>query len=508
MGSEFIERNKRKSLWAALLLIFRGRGKYAVVLFVAGLVSVPFLLPAEKLGALMSFPPVAAVMRAIGFGGSDFLASSDPGSQDIMAAEMARAEHVSKSSSFWDRFLKRANAPLPPAGSPSSMDMMHGGREIFGPPVIKDKDSKQPKADEVKGAVSPEEQAKNPDAGAVDLQGAPGGAPGGAAGGDGGSMYGDMPDMAGGGGFYGSAPYANRTLLSSPGGTADKASGMYNRAVNQTGDRVPPPGSPRRLAGKMGRVSGFAWRNMGRNRSRSAAVGRLNNKKPMFQLSEAFSMAGMAFESGTPEYETSYGGAVYDGNEVDADFLQTDAITPTVPSSAFANSLIGNVDALNQAAIDCANAATEEGAQAATDATDMAEIQDTMDFEDPPSCCNGSAVNRWNKKVDGDSGSGDRKLQLGLVGLCNESNALTRVVTDKCQTEFNAMPCHKYADMHITCHWYSCLVEILCWIVVFAVGGIVLTTLALTGVFGDDAGDWVKGVVRWMSGYDMPEAEG
>ena len=416
---------------------------------------------------------------------------------------MARAEHVSKSSSFWDRFLRAANAPLPPAGSPSSMDMLRGGGDVFGPPVIKDDGSKPPKADEVKGVASPQEQSKDPNAGAVSLQGAPG-----AGGGDGGSMYGDLMAGAGGGGegFYSAAPYADRTLLSSPGGTADKASGMYNRAANQTEDRVPAPGSPKRLNGKMGRVSGFSWKKMGKNTSRSGAVNKLNNKKPMFQLSETFAMAGMAFESRTPEFETAYGGATYDGNEVDADFLQSDAIAPTVPSAAFAGSLIGNVDALNQKALDCAAAGAAEGAQAATDATDMKEIQDTMDFENPPSCCNGSAVRRWNRKVDGDPGNGDPKYQKGLVGLCTESNELTRIVTTKCETEYDPMPCNKYADMHITCHWYSCLVEILCWIVVFAVGGIVLTTLALTGVLGDDAGAWVKGVVRWMSGYDMPES--
>ena len=71
MGSEFIERNKRKSMLSALLLLLGGKVKYVAVLLVAGAVSVPFLVPSETLSRITAFPAVAAVLHAVGLGGSD-----------------------------------------------------------------------------------------------------------------------------------------------------------------------------------------------------------------------------------------------------------------------------------------------------------------------------------------------------------------------------------------------------------------------------------------------------
>ena len=99
MGSKFVEKHKRKSLLAALLLIFRGRAKYVGVLLILAVLSVPFVISGETFGRIVMFQPVAAFLRTVGLG-SIVSAINPKYSNDMMKAALDRAAADSAQNSF------------------------------------------------------------------------------------------------------------------------------------------------------------------------------------------------------------------------------------------------------------------------------------------------------------------------------------------------------------------------------------------------------------------------
>ena len=486
MGSEFLERNKRKSALAALLLLFSGRGKYVATLFVAGLVSVPFLISGERLDKIMAFPSVAAAMRAVGLGGAD----AQPGNAAAMMAAAGR-EAGGKEASFWEKYLRAVNAPLPPAGATSTMAMLRGGGDVFGPPVLKDKDDGKPvRPDKVKGAVNAEERRAGDTGDSVNLAGLVGSAGGG--GGDG--IYGNlMGENLGDRQGAGAGPYAGRDVLTGP-GTASKASGMYSHVLDQSAEKVPVPGSPVKTKSRMGRVSNFAWKNMNTKTSKSRALGHLvkDNKRPMFQLSQAFTTGTMAYDSSTPEYEQSYSGATYDGNDVDADFLQGDAIVPATPNASFTG-MLGGVDQLQQQAELCSEASGKEGKQVGDLVSLMTKKSAEIDPNNPPSCCD-SGVGHWNDTLQ------------KLHDYCIAYTTTTATLDAACQTLSAVIICQGYLDMHINpCSWLHCLFA---WLLMFIVGSFlgvvgllaVFSTMCGWNLFGSSVTNFVDGCMKWITG--------
>ena len=447
MGSKFIEKHKRKSVLAALLFLFRGRGKYIGIMLVVALLSGPFVISGETLGRIIELRPVAAFLRSVGMG-SVVSAINPKYSNDLLKAAFDKAVEDGANNSFWNKFLKSINATMPPAGSASSMTMLRGGGDIFGLPRIKDAKGAgaKPGPGQVKGAVNDEERERGETGDAVDLESLLAGMSG-RDGAGGGGLYGDLMGQnlagrfEGGGASAGSAPYLNRAMFgggksSSGGGSVSgKSAGMYNNVMGQSGSKVPVPGAPQKInTKKMGKVSGFTWKNVGYKTRTNAMNAKIGDKKPMFQLAETFSMTSSASKSKTTAYEAqaAYTGATYDGNDVNLDVIQTDATPPVLPDNAYAGDVMGNAEQLQQVAKDCSDSQGTNGAKMSEDAAQIDNTNKTMGSA--PQCYNHGAVAAWNAKV------AQQKV------LCQDFNVNNAILSGKCQTDTHPMDCAIYSN--------------------------------------------------------------
>jgi hypothetical protein len=476
MASDFIERNKRKTLLAALLLFLGGRGKYVALLLVAGLVSLPFLLSGERLEKILSFPAVASALRAVGLAQP----VAEPTGELAMSAPAS-----GKDAKFWDRFLRAVNAPLPPARTTtSSMEMLKGGLASAGPVAIKE-DKKTP-AGKVKGVVNAEERAKGDTAPGVDMQDLLAGGSG--VEGPGGSMGNAL------GGVYGNAgPYANRTILARPTGAGDSYSGTYNQVMRKAGEGVPVPGSPAKVNARLGRVSSFNWSKANARNARANAPAKAAGKRNIDRLVEAFATGTMAFDSNRPETQSSYAGAVFDGNPMQESVMDTgDVVVPSVPSTAFANSLVSAASAMLAGAEACSAVASGSGNKMSDIGAEMKRIQATINYKDPPGCCwwDDSERNDWNKKMD------------ILYSKCGELNAEGLKISQACPgdpgTEYRPMKCDGYTKFKISCDPLDCLWELFVW---FMLGPLVITFAVLGAATGWWNGhSWVMSIINRLTG--------
>ncbi len=439
MGSKFIERNKRRSIFAALLFALSGRGKYVAILLVVTALSVPFVISGETLNSMVELRPIAAFLKSVGLGG--LVSKFNPGhANDILKSALEKSAEDSKADSFWARFLKSVNPTPPPGGGPSSIAMVRGGGD-FGPAEIKDDKVVRGR---VKGVVNAEERARGENGGDVDLEGLLSKMS------EGGGLYGSIMAEGPGDGGGGSGPYLNGSMMDGPGGVGDTASGMYGDALSQAGSKVPVPGSPQKIRSRaMGRVSGFSWKNAGYSSKKAANPNlKTGNKKPMFQLAETFAMTGAAYNSTGYEYQAAYTGSTYDGNKVDGEVIQTDTEAPGVPAAGYAGDLLSGVTGSQDQADVCADAQGDEGANMSEDANKMDDTAKTLGK--PPKCCNHGAVSRWNKKID------------SIIAYCNDFNANQAPLATACQENSSPMDCSSYSGMKIKpCSWLMCILAIL-----------------------------------------------
>ncbi len=497
MGSKFVGKHKRKSVFAALLFIFQGRTKYIGILLVLTILSIPFVISGETLSRMIELRPVAAFLRGVGLG--SLVSVINPKySNDMLRAAMDRAAADSAQGSFWAKFLKSVNATLPPAGGPSSLDLVRGGGDIFGPPVIKDgKDSKRGPG-QVKGVVNDQERERGETGDEVNLQGLLAGGPGA---GNGGGLYGDLMGRNMSGSYDGGAgagPYVSPAMMSGSAGVGGRSAGMYSNVMGQAGSKVPVPGSPKKVnARRMGRVSGFSWKNVGYRTSSAKMDVRLNSKKPMFQLAETFSMTGAAFksESAALEYQAAYTGSTYDGNDANLDVIQTDAGAPVVPDTSFTGDLITNTSGLQDQAKACSDAQGTYGAQMSTDGRLMEDTGNSLGS--PPSCCSGG-VGAWNAKV------------ARIISYCNDYNVNEAQLAGACQNRSSPMDCGSYNSLHINpCSWLHCFLAMLLMIFLggllglgfaIAIGVVAISSmLGSSNIFGP-VGTLVEGFISKIAG--------
>lgn len=506
MANKFVEKHKRKSVLAALLFIFQGKTKYIGIMLIVMILSVPFVISGETLNGIMELPPVAAFLKSVGL--SSVLSTLNPKySNDQLKAAMDKAAEDSGQNSFWAKFLKSINATMPPADGPSSMAMIRGGGDVFGPAVIKDdKDGKRGPG-QVKGVMNAEERANGENGGDVDLEGL---IAGGNAGRDGG-LYGDVmgQNLAGrfgdGGSAAGAGPYMNRSAMNGSGMSAGgQAAGMYNHVLGQAASKVPVPGAPKKVNAKlMGRVSGFSWKNVGYKTSKAKVDVKLTSKKPMFQLAQTFAMTGSAFKAkdSALEYQAAYTGTTYDGNDANLDAIQTDAAAPAVPDTGFTGALMTGVGDLQTKAKICTDAQGKEGAKMSEDGKAMDDISKTLGKQ--PKCCSGG-VGAWNSKVN------------RIIYYCNDFNVNEAGLAAKCQNKSNQMDCNKYSSMHINpCSWWKCFLAIL--LIILCIGllaglvvglavGVGISAFVAAGVAGFGMGivsvatDWVDGFISMIAG--------
>ncbi|HBB66110.1 MAG: hypothetical protein A2X28_10775 [Elusimicrobia bacterium GWA2_56_46] len=424
MGSEFVDKHRRKSLLTLLLLIVRGRARYVTIALLVAAASLPFVISGETLSRLFEMPPVAAALRMAGLGG--LAASFNPKySGEFVKAAIDRAALESARTSYWNRLMSAVSSALPCRGegcsNVSSIAMVTGGAEL-SMPVSRKAGGKRAGSGQVMGVVNAEERARGEDGGAVDLAGIPVSPESG--------LYGDTmgQNLADRYSSGGSAPYADRSALSGP-GAGSRQEGIYSTAMNQSGARVPIPGGPRRVnARRMGRVSGFSWKNVG-YRTRSAAVDKqVGSRRPLFQLAETYSATGSASRSqdSAYEYQAAYTGSTYDGNDVNLDVIQTDDNPPVVPEGGFTDSL-NDVTGLQRQAENCANAQSVQGARMSEDAAEMDRISQRSS---PPPCY--GDIGPWNAGV---ARQGE---------LCRDFNANQTELANACQTSNTPMDCGIY----------------------------------------------------------------
>ncbi|OGS08584.1 MAG: hypothetical protein A2270_01965 [Elusimicrobia bacterium RIFOXYA12_FULL_51_18] len=422
MGNKFIEQHKRKSLLASLLFMFAGRAKYVVIVLLVAVASLPFVVSAEMAARFFEMPPVAAALRMVGLG--SVVSSLNPtySREFVKAAIDKAAADNSAQASYWSRLM---GAVLPfgtRSGGDSSLAMVKGGAEIF-----KGGASRPGK---VKSAVSVEDQARGEGADTVDLDGIlnnPAGA-------DGRGLYGDlMGDSLAGRYSSGESagPYADKNLVSQPGGSVSRVESLYSSSFIKANDRVPVPAKPQKLKTKMmGRASGFSWKNVGYKTRNAKMDVRLNSKRPMFQLAETFGMTSSASrdKNTAPEYQAAYTGTTYDGNAVNLNVIQTDDTPPSVPDTGFAGDSINGAADIQQRAEDCAKSQSVQGAKMSSDGAEIDRI--TLQWRTPPNCYDD--IGPWNESVAQRS------------RLCRDFNKNQTILAGACQTSNTPMDCGIY----------------------------------------------------------------
>ncbi len=494
MGSKFVEKHKRKSVLAALMFLFNGRLKYVSIMLVVLMFSVPFVISGETLGRIIELRPVAAFLRTVGLG--SMVSIMNPKySNDMLRAALDKAAEDSAQNSFWAKFLKSINATLPPGGGPDSLAMLRGSKEeIFGPLRLNEgKDGKRGPG-QVKGAVNDEERERGETGDEVNLEGLLAGGPGGegGAGGEGSGLYGDLMgqnmsgNFGGGGAGPGSGPYIDRSRMGA-GGAGGRASGMYGNVMGQSASKVPVPGSPSKVnTKKMGRVSGFSWKNVGYKTSNAKMNVKMNSKKPMFQLAQTFAMTDAAFRSkdSAYEYQAAYVGSTYDGNDSNLDVIQTDAASPVVPDTSYTGDIIDNATGLQDAALKCSQAQGTHGAAMSSDGKMMKQIGESMGS--PPSCCS-SGVGAWNSKID------------RVLALCADFNAHEAQLAAACQNASSPMTCN-YGKYKISpCSWLRCFLAFLLMLLFLP---LLLTIGLISAAFGGDFLGPFKFVFKAVTGQE------
>ena len=370
---------KKRSLLVLLLLFFRGRAKYAAISLLLLFASTPFLASTETVGRLLALPPVASLLKTVGLSG--FISAINPGYSAEVKAAFDKAAADSSRESLWNRFISRRNAALPPADGPSSMSMIRGN--IPGPAVLRDEGPEGP----VKGVVNEEEKARGEGGSEVNLE-------------DTFSDYGDSMGSGLANSGYG-RPFVNRDL-ESEGGAGYQGDGMYANVMSQAGEKIPVPGRPQKMGSRrMGKVSGFAWRNLGyKTRNSKAARGFKKESSPLFRLAETFSLTGAAYDSenSAHEYQASYVGATYDGNKVDAKIITTDSGSPQVqPNTSFAEDLLRGSKELSDMAKECNDAQATEGKKMSEAAKEIDKLLLESAALGEPDCCHPSRVRKWNR---------------------------------------------------------------------------------------------------------------
>lgn len=229
MGSQFLEKHKRKSVLAALLFLFSGNAKYVVMLLVLVAASMPFVVSRDDLARLLENPAVSSVMRRMGLG--SVLSAVDPKySGDMLKSAMDKALVDSEQNTYWNRFLQTISGGgaggKGGAGGGSGLDMIAGGDFLKGDLSGKGKNGKGGGAggDGYNGVVSDEDQKKGKNGDTVYLDGGYGSGAGGyGPDGAGGYGAGGADGRGGYGAGYGAGGRGGRGGLGGKGGSASGA---------------------------------------------------------------------------------------------------------------------------------------------------------------------------------------------------------------------------------------------------------------------------------------------
>jgi len=467
MKNNFFERHKKKSALGLLLLFLKGRGKYFLILLLALFASAPLVVTSDSFKAFTNHPAVAAALKAIGLAAPEF-------NDKDMIAEAAH-NSAGKKSSYWQKYFRKINAPLP-SGKFSSMKYLNGDIKDLGPAQINDRSKNKYGIKGVANEANEQEKGTQ-SGGGVDLSqlmASARGSNGEEAAGEAGmndSAYRAM-ELGNNSSF---APFVGRKTIMSKGGASDKRSALEAKTKSDAANSIPHAGTPK-MAARGGRVSGFSWSRMTRGkRSNAFGAGNRSGKSPMTQMQEAYAYGMLAKEDDvTGEIRDVLAGAAFDGNDTTNTSMLDTGEPVEVPQGSFAGYVSGAQGALNKA-----TACMEAMTQADADTQDLMEenkkLTDSMDFENPPQCNLvdwPSYWNDWNRKVD--------KMKANCKSM---QKAYDTANTEKCGGEFNVVDsqCNDYEQMKRTgCWWLKAFWETLAWFAVAVVcGGVFVFTILM-----------------------------
>jgi len=446
--SKFIERHKRKSLLAALLLMFRGRTKYLALSLVIVAFSVPFVVSGDMVSKFIDLPSVRSILKLTGL--SSVLSSIYPNySKDIIKSALEQVASESDRYSIWQKFLQGLAGNSGDYNGRGTVAMVKVGD------LYEEKEGKYSNG-KIK-VLGKDEKSQGESADAVNFA-------------DLANMDPNQGDIGGfGGGGLGYGATINRNLIKGGGSISSKEEGILNSALNsfnyQEKTGKGKTGKIVKDKSKMGKVSGFTWKNVGvKGKGKNMDVRLSTHRKALFQMAETFTMTAAAYKMNKVyEYQASYTGSTYDGNKIDADVITTNG-APELPNTGFTGDLMNSAGAWSQLAKDCSNAQENEGKQYSYHLKQIQEIQKGMDS--PPKCCDYGAVDSWNGKVE------------QMKYHCIQANANVAVVSAKCQSPNQQADCNgQYNPMKIKkCSKLKCWLGIILAILMIAVGAILIAT--------------------------------
>jgi hypothetical protein len=423
MANKFIEKHKRKSLLALLLLLLRGRTKYITLLVLIILFSLPFFATSDMVERFLGLSPVRYIVKFLGL--ESIVASINPKySGDILKATFERLKQESEASKLWNRIIGENED----RSGQGTIAMVKAG-EGFGEEFKKGKNGKG-LGNEINGVVDKDE-AKN-------------------GGGADGVNFNDILSQglskdtlglnnfnyAGSGSGFSSfngnsgpyngryGPYIGKDTFGKNGlGYAGK-SNISSSGLDQIKKNIPEVGDPTLKKGKiktakMGNLTAFNWKNVGYTKKGSNVdVNISGSKRALFQMGEALATTSMAYKQNPAyEYQAAYTGATYDGTGLSGDVITTAGDTnTTLPDTGYVSDVIDSSEHWEEIAKECQDAQAVQGTRISELQKEIDAISKTM--TNPPKCCGN--VSPWNNKVS------------QLVSKCNELNSNSITLAQKC----------------------------------------------------------------------------
>lgn len=470
MASKFIERHKRKSLWALLLLFLRGRGKYLALLVVIILFSLPFVATSDMVERFFGLSPIRYMVKLFGF--ESVMASINPKySTDILKAVFDRLkDEYSRSHPLLRGSKEESREGIGTLAYVKVGDALKDRKLEY-----KEKDGKKkaqggkeyPGGNEIDGVVDEREGKVD----GVDLSDILGGGllrnegllgNGGLLGSSGFYGLSRSDGLYGDGVFGGSrlARFSAKDLLASfsgKGGVGRRSIAEDALSLSQKG--VPSVNSPTLKRGgvkvrrgesvtnlrggvevrRSGSVTAFGWRNVGYIKEGAGlSVNITGNRRALFQMGETMATTAMAYLQ-NPAYETqqAYIASTYDGLKIPQDMVVTSQEQDIGSiDTAYVSQVVDSAQELGEMAKRCQEAQSVHGTRIGSLQKQIDNILKTM--TNPPSCCDHGAVAAWNNKVS------------TIIGLCNQLNTEAKALGEKCNNPNPQLSdCGGYANLYI-----------------------------------------------------------
>ncbi len=485
MGSKFIERHKRKSIWALLLLLLRGRGKYIALLIMIILFSIPFVATSDMVERFFGLSPVRYVVKL--FGLESAMGSISPKySTDVLRAVFDR---LKDEYTQFNPFMKGVG--YEDRKGHGTLEYVRVGNAL--------ESSRKGKGMGNVGEEGIDEVSYDKDvsAGGVDFSDLLASESNGRLGGNKNNIWGWKESAEYRSDIFGISSslgrFDSKELLASITGKGGNISGnipgkggksqimggvgkgdIGADALALSRSNIPNVQNPILRRGgvrisRSGSITAFGWKNVGYTKSGAdMSVNITGNRRALFQAGETMATTSMAYlQKPAYEYQAGYVGSTYDGSLTKGDLVVTSPDTSTsLPDTGYISTVVDSAQNWSQLAKECADAQKTHG-------TRISKLQNEIDdtiktMTNPPKCCDHGAVRRWNNKVS------------MLVQKCNEINTESTALSQKCQ---NANPqivdCQKsYGKLYIKpCSkwkcWLSIVLAIIGALIGFLIGGFV-----------------------------------